>query len=463
LLIYPKFFNPFKLIMNPFNPLGLDVFEIVLYLVENLPYMMTALALLWALIATSKEKNEKLLAPPSTSGKIWKGMKKWWLFTFPLTAITSLILSVYASSYYDAYARGYQVFSVPSLRSKVEDYIASGKDDLNDILESGKYPPTFGFYEMRYLVRDLLKDTLFHLNSHNEENIAEGYNKGNDWFTATLGESMMYTSGLYPTGEETLLEAQNYKIDYVANALQLQPGHNVLDIGCGWTYMANRLTEKYGANVTGLTLSEEQYKWGIKLNENNNAKILLQDAMKVKERNDLPPDGFDRITSLEMAEHVGIRRYQEFLHTVHSLLKDDGVFYFQVAGLRRSWRFEDLVWGLFMGEWVFPGADASCPLGWVSTQLERAGFEIQRVHNFGTHYSRTLAQWLENWRAKKDYIEGKYGETAFRRWEVFLAWSVRVARQGSSTVFMFTLTKAGDEPRRIESQAHLIPKDVVQV
>ena len=113
-----------------------------------------------------------------------------------------------------------------------------------------------------------------------------------------------------------------------------------------------------------------------------------------------------------------------------------------------------------MGEHVFPGADASCPLGWISTQVERAGFEIQRVHNMGSHYSRTLAHWLENWRANKDYIVGRYGPVPYRRWEVFLAWSVRAARRGSSTLFMLTLTKAGQEGRRIESQKHLVPKDV---
>merc|ERR1712127_495299 len=270
----------------------------------------------------------------------------------------------------------------------------------------------------------------------------------------------MYTSGLYPTGKETLTEAQNYKIDYVADAIQLKPGMSVLDIGCGWTYVANRLTEKYGANVTGITLSKEQLAYGTVLNAKNDVTIHLQDAMQLKDRDDLPEEGFDRVTSLEMAEHVGIRRYQEFLGVAHDMLKDDGVFYFQVAGLRRAWRYEDLTWGLFMGEHVFPGADASCPLGWITTQVERAGFEIQRVHNMGSHYSRTLAHWLDNWRSNEDYIKGKYGAVAYRRWEVFLAWSVRAARQGSSTLFMLTLTKAGEEPRRIESQAHLVPKDV---
>lgn len=367
-----------------------------------------------------------------------------------------MTVAVALGSHEDAAARGYDT-SLPSVREAVEDYVTSGKGDLNDILESGKYKPTFGKLEVQYLVKDLFRHTLLHMDRHNTDNIEEGYNKGNDWFRSTLGEPMVYTSGIYRHGNESLTEAQNYKLDYVANAIELKKGDKVLDIGCGWGRLVKHFTEKYGAKVTGITLSSEQRKYALKLNGDNGGKILLQDGMKMHERTDNPAGGFDAITSLEMAEHVGIRRYNEFLTKVHSLLKDDGVFYFQVAGLRRQWRYEDLVWGLFMGEHVFPGADASCPLGWVTTQLERAGFEVQRVNNLGTHYSRTLYQWLLEWRAGKAGIVKKYGAVAFRRWEVFLAWSVRVARQGSSTVFMITATKHGQEARRIQTQRHLVP------
>lgn len=438
------------------NPLGIDIFEIVLFLVEYSPYIIGSVSVLLFVAFPPEMIN----AVDGTKGTKKNYSKKIALALSIPALIVTLVAGVVAGSWEDAYLRGYEIFKYPSLRSKLENYIETGEDDLHDILESDKYAPTFGLIEASYLMRDLLRHTIFHTNDHNEDNIDEGYNKGNDWFKATLGKSMMYTSGLYPNGDETLEEAQDYKIDYVADALELKPGMSVLDIGCGWTYLANRLTEKHGANVTGITLSKEQLAFGTKLNKGNGATILLQDAMRLKERTDLPEEGYDRVTSLEMAEHVGIRRYQEFLGLVHDMLKDDGVFYFQVAGLRRAWRYEDLVWGLFMGEHVFPGADASCPLGWISTQVERAGFEIQRVHNMGSHYSRTLAHWLDNWHQNKDYIKGKYGAMAYRRWEVFLAWSVRAARQGSSTLFMLTLTKAGQEPRRIDSQAHLVPKDV---
>lgn len=439
------------------NPLGIDIFELVLFLVEFSHYIIGGAAVLLVFAFPP----ESIVSANGKTKSVKKDYsKKIALALFVPGLIVTLVASVIFASWEDAYVRGYEIFKYPSLRSKLENYIETGEDDLNDILESDKYAPTLGLVEARYLMKDLLRHTVFHTNDHNEDNIDEGYNKGNDWFKATLGESMMYTSGLYPNGNETLEQAQDYKIDYVADAIELKPGMSVLDIGCGWTYVANRLTEKHGANVTGITLSKEQLAWGQELNKGNSATILLQDAMQLKQRTDLPEEGYDRVTSLEMAEHVGIRRYQEFLKMVHSMLKDDGVFYFQVAGLRRAWRYEDLIWGLFMGEHVFPGADASCPLGWISTQVERAGFEIQRVHNMGSHYSKTLDHWLDNWHASKDYIEGKYGAVAYRRWEVFLAWSVRAARQGSSTLFMLTLTKAGEEGRRIDSQNHLVPKDV---
>jgi cyclopropane fatty-acyl-phospholipid synthase-like methyltransferase len=425
-------------------PIYIDIFEFLLFFIENLKYIVAVNLLILPFVKPGCTRY--LVA-----------------FAIPLALVIMTAATAYGS-YEDAALRGYDMAG-PSLREALEHYIETGQGAVVDILEAGKYPPTFGKHEMTYLLKDLFAHTLFHTDSHNSGNIAEGYNKGDDWFAATLGEPMVYTSGIYKTGSETLMQAQQYKMDYVANAINLQEGENVLDIGCGWGPLVKHMTEKYGAKVTGLTLSKGQHKWTTSnFNRDNGAKVLLQDAMAFeKERpEDIPEGGFDKITSLEMAEHVGIHRYQEFLGSVRSMLKDTGTFYLQVAGLRRKWDYEDLVWGLFMGEHVFPGADASCPIGWVTTQVERAGFEVQRVSNLGNHYSRTLDHWLDEWKLAKDSIIAAYGEQSWRRWEVFLAWSVRVARQGSSTVFMLTLTKAGQNPvyeaTRIAAQDHLVPK-----
>lgn len=413
-----------------------DFYEIVIFIVEWLPWLV-AMNIVLVCIASSTFRKYCIFALPGVLG----------LFTILCTG----------GSYIDAYGLGYDL-GQPSLRMALETYVEVGKgpagEGLDSILEDSKYAPTFGKLELVYLLKDLFAHSLLHLDQHNADNIAEGYNKGNDWFQSTLGEPMVYTSGIYKNGNESLWEAQRYKLDYVADSIELQKGEKVLDIGCGWGRLVQHMSDKYGAHVTGISLSEEQVKFGKELNKHNDGNIMLQDAMTYAGAD----KSFDKITSLEMAEHVGIQRYTQFLRKVHSLLKDDGILYFQVAGLRRQWQYEDLVWGLFMGEHVFPGADASCPMGWVTTQLERAGFEVQRVQNLGSHYSRTLDQWLQEWHAKKDQTVKKYGEKAYRRWEVFLRWSVRIARTGSSTVFMITAVKQGMEKTRVRSQRHLAPQ-----
>ena len=123
------------------------------------------------------------------------------------------------------------------------------------------------------------------------------------------------------------------------------------------------------------------------------------------------------------------------------MLKDDGIFYLQIAGLRRPWQFEDLVWGLFMAKYIFPGADASCPLGFVVSQAERAGFEVHRVENTGTHYAVTIYKWYQNWQRNEAEIVAKYGMRWYRLWLMFLGWSILIGGQGSSALFMITLTK----------------------
>lgn len=104
-------------------------------------------------------------------------------------------------------------------------------------------------------------------------------------------------------------------------------------------------------------------------------------------------------------------------------------------------QYEDLVWGLFMAKYIFPGADASMPLGWVVSQLEQAGFEVAQVDNIGVHYSLTIFKWYENWVANRDKIVQRYGQRWFRLFEFFLAWSSYIASSGAATCCQITCHK----------------------
>ena len=112
---------------------------------------------------------------------------------------------------------------------------------------------------------------------------------------------------------------------------------------------------------------------------------------------DIPEQTFDKIVSLEMVEHVGVKNLTTFYELVRDLLADDGLFLLQWTGLRRGLRPEDLIWGLFMNKYIFPGADASlCPSRMLKA-MEKAGFEMHSVENISIHYAWTIQRWHDNW------------------------------------------------------------------
>eukprot|EP01084_Bolivina_argentea_P034242 63367_1 len=276
--------------------------------------------------------------------------------------------------------------------------------------------------------------------------VGDVYNRGNDFYNYFLGQSMVYTSGIFHKGgynDETLEIAQQRKIDMILDSIHLEPGDMHLDIGCGWGTLVIEAAKR-GANSTGCTLAKEQVAYAkeaaSKQNVSKNTNWIIDDYRKIPQYNN--GIKYDAITCVEMAEHVGIKNFQQFLIQIHSMLKDDGMLYLQMAGVRRTWGFEDIIWILFMGKYIFPGADASTNNSWVLMQLERSGFEVHRVENCGVHYARTIEMWHDNWVSNKEKIIGsKYGIWWYRLWDVFLAWSTMIARQGSSSVFMMTCHK----------------------
>lgn len=252
-----------------------------------------------------------------------------------------------------------------------------------------------------------------------------------------------YTSGIMledvRNNKESLEQMQDNKMAMVADKLQLKAGEKVLDIGCGWGTLTTYFAEVVGAHATGVTIARDQIEWAENIQQSKQLKGTA--TMMCCDYRDIPPTTYDKISCLEMAEHVGIRRFPAFLKQVKDMLADDGIFYLQIAGLRRAWQWEDFNWGLFMGRYIFPGADASCPLGWVVNQVEAAGFEVAHVDTIGVHYSATIMKWWENWNSNKAFITEKYGIWWFRLWDIFLAWSTIIARQGNSTCYCITLHK----------------------
>jgi len=271
--------------------------------------------------------------------------------------------------------------------------------------------------------------------------IAEHYDRGNDFFNAFLGPSMVYTCGIFHNLDQSLETAQFNKMNLICEKLELQKGERFLDIGCGWGTLTRHAVKEFGATGTGVTLSKEGKAWCVMKNkeEKVDTNILCMDYR------DIPKEStFNKIASIEMAEHVGCANFVDpYMKGVRRLLEDDGLFLLQVAGLRQGSNWQDLAWALFMGKYIFPGADASTPLNWYVRQVELAGFEVHSVETIGRHYSHTLHKWYDNWMVNQAEIVKKpqYDTRLCRLWEIFLAWSVIASGQGSATCYQILCHK----------------------
>lgn len=339
-----------------------------------------------------------------------------------------------------------------------EKYFDGDVDFNGDALEIMEYRHDWANFKFTlslfwFFLTGMMPEVIMHTRSQDEEQVRDHYDRGDDFYSWFLGPRMIYTSGIISdiNNEESLEQLQDNKLAVVCEKIALKAGDRMLDLGCGWGTLAKFASANYGANVTGITLGRNQTAWGntglrkVGVPEEQ-SRILCMDYRDTP----VPEGKYNKITCLEMSEHVGVRHFSTFLRQIHDMLDDDGVFFMQYAGIRKSWQYEDLIWGLFMNKYIFPGADASTPLGWTVDQLEGAGFEVKGIDTIGVHYSATLWRWYRNWMGNRERVEAKYGKRWFRIWEYFLAYSTIISRQGSATCYQITMVKNINSTHRIE-------------
>jgi cyclopropane-fatty-acyl-phospholipid synthase len=234
----------------------------------------------------------------------------------------------------------------------------------------------------------------------------EHYDLGNDLFARMLDRRLAYSCGYWKEAR-SLDEAQEAKLDLICRKIGLQPGQHVLDIGCGWGSFAKFAAEKYGARVTGITVSQEQAALARELCQGLPVEILVQDYRSVHGR-------FDHIVSVGMFEHVGYKNYRTFFEVAARCLKDDGLLLLHTIGNNRSVISNDA----WMSKYIFPHGMLPS-VAQIGRSFEKL-FKLEDWHSFGPDYDRTLMAWFANFATAWPELRETYGERFYRMWKYYL-------------------------------------------
>jgi len=253
------------------------------------------------------------------------------------------------------------------------------------------------------------------------------YDIGNDLYQAMLDTNMLYTCG-YWRQAQNLDEAQIAKMDLVCRKIQLEEGMSVLELGCGWGSFARYAAEKYGARVTGVTVSKEQVKLGQEMCRGLPVDITLEDYRNVS-------GTYDRVVSIGVMEHVGYRNYRTYMKTVDRTLKDDGIAFFHTIGGNTS-NFDGDAW---LHRYIFPNGmlPSIAQLG----KAMEGMFIMEDWHNFGPDYDKTLMAWHERFERAWPELKNTYGDRFYRMWHYYLMCCAGGFRARNCQLWQVVMTK----------------------
>ncbi|MCK9351935.1 MAG: cyclopropane fatty acyl phospholipid synthase [Candidatus Paceibacterota bacterium] len=259
------------------------------------------------------------------------------------------------------------------------------------------------------------------------------YDLGNDLYRDMLDPRMVYSCG-YWQHAKTLADAQVAKLDLVCRKLDLKPGQQVLDIGCGWGGFAKYAAETYGVQVTGITVSVEQAALAKQMCEGLPVNILIQDYREIKGL-------YDHIVSIGMFEHVGYKNYRTYMQVTHDHLKDGGYSLLHTIGTNVSTVTTDP----WMVKYIFP--NSMLPSMAQIARAQEGLFFMEDVHNFGPDYEPTLLAWSKNVESAWSDLSTHYDDRFYRMWQYYLLASAATFRIRDNHVWQIVLAKEGTRPR----------------
>ena len=333
----------------------------------------------------------------------------------------------------------------------LDPYLALGEGYIEGrvVIEAGGLSELLGLFAKNIATRDLppfmrLADGFRKLTRYIRQlnrlrrarrNVAHHYDLPSYLYDLFLDESRQYSCAYFPSGNETLEEAQFAKMRLIARKLCISPGQRILDIGSGWGGLAIHLAREHSAQVRGITLSEEQARFSsdrIRKERVPGVSIDLKDYRTLEET-------FDRIVSVGMFEHVGLPNYGKFFQRINRNLEKDGIVLIHTIGrLSGPGRTDP-----FIEKYIFPGGYVPA-LSEILPHIEASGLLVTDIEILRLHYAKTLKLWRDNFERSRDRVANVMSDRFCRMWEYYLAGSEVAFRYQDLAVFHIQLAKKID-------------------
>lgn len=259
------------------------------------------------------------------------------------------------------------------------------------------------------------------------------YDLDNDLYTKMLGPSMAYTCA-YWKDAKNLDEAQANKYNLVCQKLNLQASDLVLELGCGWGGFAYFAAKNYGCKIISVNISKQQVSFAKQLCADLPVEIHLCDY---RERSMYNPKGlsFDKVVSIGMCEHVGIKNYSTFMQIVSEQLKTKGLFLLHTIGNNRTYPYVDP----WINKYIFPNGVLPS-IRHLAPPIEKF-FVMEDWHNFGADYDKTLMAWYENFLQHWPELSLRYDSIFYRMWVYYLLSCAGMFRARDAQLWQIVLSK----------------------
>ncbi len=266
-----------------------------------------------------------------------------------------------------------------------------------------------------------------------KQNVAHHYDLNEDLYKLFLDKDMQYSCGYFHNENISLEQAQIDKKKHIINKLQISENMEVLDIGCGWGGMALEIAKQTGAKVKGITLSENQFVTASRRAQeeglSDKVSFQIQDYRNEEKK-------YDRIVSVGMFEHVGIKYFKVYLKKTYEILKDNGVFLLHTIGQRGI----PTATSPWIRKYIFPGGYIPS-LSDIINETQKLNINVTDIEILRLHYAHTLSHWYKNVQKNKDKIVNMFDERFYRMWEFYLLASKYSFVNMGNVVFQIQIAK----------------------